>query len=101
MMSATTIYHRARPLMEAELGDELVTLDVDGGHCYGFNAVATSVWRLLAEPRSEAALRRALLDEYDVGADQCTRELHELLADLVARGLVRPTGELVANGHTD
>lgn len=83
------VYERARTLMEAELGDELVALDDDVGECFGFNAVAASVWRLLDQPRSEIAIRRALLDEYDVDPDRCTQELSELLDDLVARGLVR------------
>lgn len=99
-MSATTIYHRARPLMEAELGDELVTLDVDGGHCYGFNAVAASVWRLLETPLSEAAIQHALMEEYDVASDQCARELDELIADLSSRGLIRPEVALVRDVPT-
>ncbi len=84
-----TIYERAKPLMEAELGDELVALDPDGGHCFGFNAVATSVWRLLELPRSRDALHEALLQEYDVDEGQCARELDELLDDLASKGLVR------------
>ncbi len=99
-MSATTIYRRARPLMEAELGDELVTLDVDGGHCYGFNAVTTSVWRLLEQPRSEAAIRHELMEEYDVAPDQCAQELGELIADLMTRGLIRADATLVPSSPT-
>ena len=99
-MSATTIYYRARPLMEAELGDELVTLDVDGGHCYGFNAVATSVWRLLEQPCSAAAIHRALIEEYDVAPDQCAQELSELIADLSTRGLIRADVALVPDSPT-
>ena len=99
-MSATIVYHRARPLMEAELGDELVTLDVDAGHCYGFNAVATSVWRLLEQPCSAATIQRALMEEYDVASDQCGQELGALIADLTARGLIRAEATLVPDGPT-
>ena len=45
-------YQRATELLEADLGDELVALDQAQGQCFGFNGVATSVWRLLASPRS-------------------------------------------------
>lgn len=83
-----TTYRRTVDLMEAELGDELVALDPDAGACFGFNSVATSVWRLLAEPRSFEQLRDALLDEYDVETEQCTSELRELLQDLSDKGLV-------------
>lgn len=83
-----TTYRRTVDLMEAELGDELVALDPDAGACFGFNSVATSVWRLLAEPRSFEQLRDALLDEYDVEIEQCASELRELLQDLSDKGLV-------------
>ena len=99
-MNATTIYHRARPLMEAELGDELVTLDVDGGHCYGFNAVAASVWRLIEKPCSAGMIQRALMQEYDVTPEQCAQELGELIADLTARGLIRVEATLVPDSAT-
>jgi len=83
-----TRYKRAVELMQAELGDELVALDAGAGQCFGFNSVATSVWRQLEEPRSLEQLKDALLQEYDVDPDQCERELHELLGDLSGRGLV-------------
>jgi hypothetical protein len=83
------LYQRAVDLMEAELGDEIVALDVNGGTCFGFNGVASSVWRALAEPTSFEALRDRLLGEYEVSPDQCTEELRELLADLTGKGLVR------------
>ena len=81
-------YRRTRELMEAQLGDELDALDAEAGDCFGFNGVATSVWKLLEEPRSFDQLRSALLDEYEVEPDQCTRELQDLIADLQSKGLV-------------
>ena len=86
-----TVYKRAVDLMEAELGDELVALDADAGRCFGFNDVATSVWRQLEQPKNLDQLRGALVDEYDVDPEQCTRELEELLDDLCAKGLVTVT----------
>ena len=44
---AGRMYKRKIDLMEAELGDELVALDPDAGECFGFNSIATSVWRML------------------------------------------------------
>lgn len=85
---AEQVYRRAVDLMEAELGDELVALDPNAGNCFGFNSVATSVWRNLEQPKSFGQLREALLEEYQVDPDQCSRELTELLQDLSAKGLV-------------
>jgi hypothetical protein len=74
--------------MEAELGDELVALDPAGGECFGFNSVAASVWRNLAQPKTFTALEEALLEEYEVDRERCSQELKELLDDLIDRGLV-------------
>jgi len=76
-------------LMEAELGDELVALDPDGGACFGFNDVAATVWRLLERPRTFAELIEALLSDYDVEPAQCEADVGDLLAQLSDRGLVR------------
>lgn len=89
---ASPKYERIVDLMEAELGDELVALDPDGGKCFGFNNVANSVWRQLEEPKTFEQLRDALLDEYEVELEQCTRELQELLDDLTGKGLVGRAG---------
>ena len=86
-----TTYQRAVPLIEAELGDELVALDPEAGECFGFNSVATSVWRELKQPKSFEELRDGLLGEYEVSRDQCAQELGELLETLCARGLIEAT----------
>lgn len=82
-------YQRAKSLMEAELGDEIVALDADAGQCFGFNAVAASAWRLLERPLESSALQGALRDEYEVAPGQCATEVDALLQDLIAKGLVR------------
>jgi len=82
------MYKKAVELLEADIADELVALDPNAGECFGFNNVATTVWRHLEEPKSLEQLRDALLDEYEVDSEQCTRELQELLDDLSAKGLV-------------
>src|SRR6185503_9785578 len=63
-------YERSTELLEADLGDELMALDVARGSCFGFNSVATTIWRQLVSPKSFGELRDALLAEYEVGAEQ-------------------------------
>jgi hypothetical protein len=46
------------------------------------------VWRSLSSPKAFDQLREALLDEFDVSAEQCAGELKELLDGLTAKGLV-------------
>jgi hypothetical protein len=83
------LYERATELLEAELGDELLALDAQEGLCFGFNSVATGVWRHLASPKSFGELKQMLLADYEVSSEQCDAELRELLDDLVEKGLIR------------
>jgi hypothetical protein len=83
------MYERAVHLLEAELGDEILTLDPAAGQCFGFNPVAASIWRRLAQPAGFDELKQTLLEEYDVTTDRCTEELRELMQVLVDHGLVR------------
>ena len=82
-------YERATELLEADVGDELMALDVEGGTCFGFNSVATAVWRHLASPKTFEELSQALVGEYEVDSERCAAELRELLDDLLDKGLVR------------
>lgn len=84
-------YVRTKELLSADVGDELVALDADAGHCYGFNSAAASVWRQLAEPQSFESLKRSLMDEYEVSDEQCSDDLAQLLNDFVGKGLIRRT----------
>ena len=84
-----TIYERAKPLMEAELGDELVALEPEGGYCFGFNSVAKRIWELLAEPRSSEELKSVLLEEFDVSPGECASGVDDVLIDLTKMDLIR------------
>ena len=86
------VYSRAVKLMEADLEDELVALDPDAGKCFGFNNVATSVWKSLEQPKSFEQLLSELLDTYEIDEEQCDRELHMLLEDLIAKQLIEKSG---------
>ena len=88
-VAMATRYVRTKELLEAELGEELIALDVDGGHCFGFNVVAADIWRLLDQPQEFDALRQALMDQYDVDSSQCSAELRACLSNLESQGLVR------------
>ena len=81
-------YVRAVDLLEADIGNELVALEPAAGNCFGFNEVATVVWRSLAEPKSFDELRDSLVADYDVSSEQCSTELKALLDEMKAQGLV-------------
>ncbi len=80
---------RADRLISAELVDgELVVLSLKDGMYYGLNAVGARVWRLLEEPRTVGEVQQRLVEEFRVDSDRCSREVDELLTDLIGLGLV-------------
>jgi hypothetical protein len=78
--------------LDAEIGDEVVALRPDGGTCFSFSTIAADVWKSLATPKGFEELRDELLATYDVGADECSRDLRALLDDLAEQGLIREEG---------
>ena len=82
-------YERAVDLLEAEINDELVALEPSKGSCFGFNAVATTVWRKLETPKTFGELHRELIGLYDVEEDRCSAELKDLLDRMLAEGLIQ------------
>lgn len=82
------LVQRRGGLIEAEVDGELIALHVENGTCYGFNATATRIWGMIAEPISMSALRDRLLAAYDVDPATCEGELLEVLRDLEKDGLV-------------
>jgi hypothetical protein len=70
------------------LGDESAILNLKNTVYYGLNPVGTRVWNLLQQARSVGELRDALLEEYDVEAGECERDLIELLNRMRAEGLI-------------
>lgn len=89
MTSVERTYERRPGHVAANLGEELAVLDMASGSYLGFNATAAHVWRLLDQPRTLGALCEAMMQEFDIDADRCRAELHELLDQMLAAGLIQ------------
>jgi len=70
------------------LGEESAILNLKNSVYYGVNAVGARVWKLLQHPRSVEELRDALVDEYEVDAKRCERDLIALLEKMRSEGLI-------------
>ncbi len=82
---------RSPDVVSRVLDGEAVLLDLASGKYLGLNDVATRVWELLGEGQTLAAIRAALLDEFDVAPEVLDGDLERLLGDMQARGLIRPS----------
>jgi hypothetical protein len=89
MIKLDTTVSVAKNQVAAEVGGELVILNVDSGEYFGINQVGARIWALLETPVQVRAVRDQLLREYaDVDSDRCTEDLLALLADMHGEGLI-------------
>jgi hypothetical protein len=73
----------------SEIADgEVVLLDLKRGVYYALNPVGSRFWGLLQGGLDVDAAHASLLTEYDVPADQLSRDLEVLLEELSGRGLI-------------
>lgn len=73
----------------SEIADgEVVLLDLKRGVYYALDPVGSRFWGLIEGGLDLDAARASMLAEYDVSAEQLSRDLEVLLEDLSGRGLI-------------
>ena len=87
-VSSDSVVTIAQVQVSCEVNGEIVILHFDSGNYFGLNEVGALVWKMIEQPRGVRELRDAILSEYEVDAEQCERELLDLLGELRERGLI-------------
>ncbi len=95
-LSGDSIVTIAQAQVSCEVTGETVILHFDSGKYFGLKDVGALVWNLLERPRSVRELREAILRGYEVGGDQCERDLLNLLKELHDHGLIEVRNETAA-----
>ena len=83
-----TTFCAVKDQVTADVSGEAVILHLEKGMYYGLDPVGATVWSLIQTPKTFAEIRDAIVDEFDVEADRCERDLNDLLKDLQTNGLV-------------
>ncbi|HEX8695058.1 MAG TPA: PqqD family protein [Longimicrobium sp.] len=83
-----TVVRAAEGQVSTEVEGEAVILGLADEVYYGLDGAGALVWSLLAEPRTVAELRDAVVAEYEVDAETAGRDLVRLLDELRERRLV-------------
>jgi Coenzyme PQQ synthesis protein D (PqqD) len=91
-LSVHSIVVAAGEQVSCPLGEESAILNLKNSVYYGINPVGTRVWSLLKQPRSVEELRDTLLNEYEVDAELCERDLLNLLEKMRSEGLIEVRG---------
>jgi hypothetical protein len=75
--------------VSAELGGEIVILDLRQGEYYGLNAVGARIWALVQQERTVGEVRDILVGEYpDVEPERCTADVVQLFRRMVDAELI-------------
>ena len=88
-LSLDTIVVAETEAISTDLDGEIVILDTSKGIYYGLDAVGASIWNLIQQPVTLREVRDAVLQEYDVEAAICERDLMTLIGSLSSNSLVR------------
>lgn len=75
-------------VVHCDLDGEAVLLDLGTRRYFKLNRVGAHVWERLGDRAEVGALRRSILEAFDVDPDRCTRDLDALLQAMSTAGLV-------------
>jgi len=87
-LSVQSVVVASTDQVSCPLGEESAILNLKNSVYYGLDPVGARVWTLLKEAKSVSTLRDTLLNEYDVEAERCERDLLELLEKMRGEGLI-------------
>lgn len=87
MKRTTTVVRSAEPV-DAEVDGAIVMMSLKRGNYYGLDPVGSRIWQLLAEPISIGSLCDKLTIEFEVGRDECEKDVLEFLHELEREGLI-------------
>jgi hypothetical protein len=88
-VSIDNVLVREKSHSAADLNGHIVVLGVEAGVYFGFNDVASDIWRMLSEPRRVGDIFTALSQSHDVDTDTLSRDVLPFLQRLIEQGLAR------------
>lgn len=94
MITAATLVSATPEHVSSALEGETVLLNLRDAQYYGLEGVGARIWALLETPRRVAAIRDAIVVEYEVEPAACEADVIAFLEALRDRGLV----EVLADG---
>jgi hypothetical protein len=75
----TIISRRKDGLLVSELGNEMVMMDIESGNYIGLNETGRVIWELIDQPLKVNDLIMQLLNRYEIGYEECSRDTLEYL----------------------
>jgi len=77
-----------RAIVSNKMDNETVMMSIENGEYYGINPIGSRIWELLDRPAAIADLCESLMEEYDVSAEDCRRDVAEFIGKLLDKDLI-------------
>ena len=92
MLTDDSLVKASGDQVSSEVDGEMVSVNLKSGVYYSLNAVGSRIWQLVQEPSSVRDIRETIVEEYEVEAERCGRDVLRLLNELAAKGLIEVDG---------
>ncbi len=79
----------AAQVMTKVIEAEVIALNLDSGHCYKFDPIASAIWKLIEQGFSVTDILAELTDSYDAPRAEIQDDLLEILDFLEKEQLVK------------
>jgi hypothetical protein len=74
--------------VSCDMAKEEVVLNVKSGVYYGLDEIGTMIWKLVQPGLTVEQVVDAVTSEYDVGREQCEKDMINFFTDLESYGLI-------------
>jgi hypothetical protein len=80
---------RNQEIVSSGIDNDTVMMSIEMGEYYGTNPVGSRIWELLEQSRTPAGICDILMEEYNVPAEECRRDVLEFIGQLFEKKLVK------------
>jgi coenzyme PQQ synthesis protein D (PqqD) len=87
-ISEASVVMRTTNQVCCDMGGESIILNLKSGIYFSVDEVGARIWALIEQPMSIAAIRDAIVAEYDVEPGACERDLRAFIEGMDAAGLI-------------
>jgi len=87
-----TVVARGAEHVETRMAGQTVMMSIPRGKYFAIDGTGQRIWDCLAEPASIGQIIDRLVEEYEVGRDQCEAEVIAFVGELMESGLTEERG---------
>lgn len=87
-MSQNRTFQRVAGVAEARVDGETILMAPTDGRCHALRGAASTIWELLAEPRTAGQLVDRLTARFAVEPSDCARDVESALSQFERAGLL-------------